>query len=281
MERTKTLESIYNKFENWKTNFPNEIDIWNGDSGNIEILDKNSPSLEIWQKWKINREEEDQLVELAKSQLDSAKNLIDIDAISWGFNQFIHERKIDSLIKIINKWKEDNSKFISEFNLLDIRDWLEYDLYQQKANEEYKKVIARCLRFPNSTKKENFLGNEITPQDIQLFLEMRHKNFINNSEINDYKFNLDDIRKLELWVKSNHLLDWDNWARINMNWNTYVRNGYAHMYQEVWWKKNETKKNYWECEDNAIPKGYNYNPEFKRRLIVRKLKHINSEGGII
>lgn len=281
VEHRKKLKQIYHQFDNWRTNFPHEIDIYKGDSRNAEIFNEYSPELETWLKWKINREQEDKLIKQAKLQLHTIKKLIDIDAISWGFNQFIHDQKIDSLIKIINKWKKDNPNFIHEYNSFDARGWSEHDFFQQKAIEEYIYIMSR--RFCNypTTIKECFLENNITPEDVRRFSEMRYKNLVSNTNKYNYTFNLDDIRKLELWVNSNHFLDWDNWARSNMNWVKYVRNGYAHMYQDVWWGKYENEKKYWECEDKAKPKEYSYNPEFKRRLIIRKLKHLHLSVGSI
>ncbi|WP_185210637.1 hypothetical protein [Sphingobacterium mizutaii] len=277
-EYRQELKSIYSRYIHWRANFPHELDIWKGDSRNKEISNEFSPELEDWSKWKMTREKEDRLIEESKAQLKIVKKLIDIDAISWGFNQFIGDKKIDSLIKLINKWKEDNPNFIDEYNSLDIGEWPEYNFFQQRAVEEYKKIMLRCLRFPNSVEKECFLGKNITREDLQQFIEMRQRNILNKIPY-DYIFNLGDIRKLELWVKSNHFLEWDNWARSNTNWDRYVRNGYAYMYQEVWWKRHESEKKYWECEDNAIPEGYNYNPEFKRRLTINKLKHLHHSKG--
>ncbi len=274
--RAKELRGIYSNYIDWQTNVPHEFDIWQGDSRIATIDNEFSPNLEIWQKWKINRKREDKLIEEAKQELHIVRKLIEIDAISWGFNQFIIDQKIDSLIKIISKWKEDNPHFMNEYNSFDDIEWSNYNFFQQKAIEEYKKIMVRCLRY--SAKNESFLGKDITGEDIQHFLEIRQRNFLNNTETYDYKFNLEDICKLELWVKSNHFLEWDSWARLNTNWERYVRNGYAHMYQEVWWKKGILVGNYWDYKDQTSLNGH-YNAEFKRRLLVNKLNYLNYTGG--
>jgi hypothetical protein len=252
VELGKKLEKFHNQFVNWRANFPNEFDIWNGDSRNAEIVNKYSPKLEIWQKWKINREEEDKLIEEATPQLSIIKNLIYSDAIFWGFNQFLHDLRIGRLCRIIDEWKETNQKCIDEFNSFNIDNWSEYDFYLQK-DEDYKTKILRS----------------------------RYYKIGDRAEVLNYNAKITDIRRLELWFRANHIFDWDDWAYNNIkSWSKYVRNGYSNMYQEIWWKKN-SEISYNEWREENLKNQISYSHEFKRRLILNKLKLFSYSGGNI
>ena len=286
VERNKERERVYNQFVNWQRNHPDEIDIWEGDSHNAEINNKHSPKLETWQKWKENREKEEKLIEEAKPQLAIIKNLINSDAISWGFNQFINDIKIERLIKIINEWKKENLTFIDEFNSFSVEYWKKYDYFQQKAIEEYEKIIVRHIQYPDSKRnKESFLGR-IVQEDIQSFLDNRRLSILTGvKKKQEYKFNLDDIRKFELWVYSNHISDWNDWANSHHigGWSTYIRNGYSSLYQSIWWKKGGELSYYEWKEKKTSPNFFHplYGSEFKRRLILKKLDMLNYSGGNI
>ena len=88
VELRRELKHVYNQFVNWRTNFPHEIDIWEGDCRNTEISNEYSPKLMVWQKWKKEREKDDKIIQEVKPQLAIIENLIYSDVILSSFNEF-------------------------------------------------------------------------------------------------------------------------------------------------------------------------------------------------
>ncbi|GEM_PF-4346620 len=248
VELRRELKHVYNQFVNWRTNFPHEIDIWEGDCRNTEISNEYSPKLMVWQKWKKEREKDDKIIQEVKPQLAIIENLIYSDVILSSFNEFLHDRyNVWWICKIINEWKDTNQKSTEEFYSYNTDNWSEYDFYFGK-DEEYKKKVLRSGSNPN---KHEILNGE---RDIK------------------------DIRRLEIWV-TNHILDWDDWAYKHIkSWPTLIKHGYSRLYQKVWWKKGSSE-NYYEWKDENIRKQISYSAEFKRRLILDKLKALHYSGG--
>ena len=79
------------------------------------------------------------------------------------------------------------------------------------------------------------------------------------------------------WVKKGYYEEFKVWAIEHNIWKQYggcIRNGYAELYQSVFWKRHKGK--YWDMKDSNMavhPKGY-YQTEIRRRLLVNKLKEM-------
>ena len=248
------INIIYKKYNDWRTNYPKEFEIWIGDGKYCDEYKINPETIIEWEKWRQQRGEEDAFIELYKDFIPRAYELIDIDAYSLAFEQFIREERLFKLIRVLPII--DDYPIIRQINKEDAisRNRELYDSYLKKATpKECKKFIENFIEFSLNLRSRDEL-NEIIELDISKLICIIE------------------------WVRNGNLQEWKSWAINHGIWKQYkgfLRNGYASLYQSVFWKKYKGIK-YWDCLEygtSSHPKGY-YTTEFRRRLLYNKLKEI-------
>ena len=260
---------IYSHYCDWLNRSTLEISIWNDCSEYVHIGHSGNNQLEKWFKWKVNRIKEDNLIEEAKRELPIVNKLIEIDAIKLGLNRFYYESNIKLVMKVIQELKDELPEVMEYFNSIniDITDWPDYFNLQSKALDEYKKVLKN-----NWNKGGYFLDHEITMYDLPVF---------NNHKATNVIFNIDNMRKLELWIDKGNAFKWNIWAYKHFkSWPTLIMHGYSLLYQKVWWGDQfRLNLNYYQWRDRNIKRGVSFSQEFKRRIVLNKLSELHYNGG--
>lgn len=192
---------------------------------------------------------------------------IEIEAIKLGLNRFFYEQSTKRVMNVIQELKEDLPEVMEYFDSIkiDITDWPDYSKLQRKALDEYKKVLKS-----HWSEGGYFLDHEITMYDLPVFNDHKATNVI---------FNIDNMRKLELWIDKGNALKWNKWAYEHFkSWATLIMHGYSLLYQKVWWGK-RMDLDYYQWRERNAKERISYTTEFKRRIILRKLTELHYTGG--
>lgn len=267
MEWPNDRINIYSHYCDWLKNSPIEVGVWKDSPEYVHIGYLGYKELKKWFKWKVNRIKEDELIEKAKRELPIVNKHIEIEAIKLGLNRFFYEQSTKRVMNVIQELKEDLPEVMEYFDSIkiDIANWPDYSKLQRKALDEYKKVLKS-----HWSEGGYFLDHEITMYDLPVFNDHKATNVI---------FNIDNMRKLELWIDEGNALKWNKWAYEHFkSWATLIMHGYSLLYQKVWWGK-RMDLDYYQWRDRNAKERISYTIEFKRRIILRKLTELHYTGG--
>lgn len=274
-EKRKEINKICLLYKTWSKNNPIEVRIWEDSTG--YIINNSIMGLKKWYTWYTTRKEEESLIENASKEIPILKKLIELDTIYLGVKQFFKECSIRQITQVIEKFKNSNPNILAEFEAINpnIEKWDFYQYFQKKVFNEYIRILNNGYLIKKI--RGSFLGHQI-PQNpsIERFDLCQGRTVI--------KFDLSEIRKMQLWI-NNNAFKWNEWAYNNFSsWFTLCKHAWSLQYQEVWWGKHGERtdmgdKNYYKwCERNANER-ISFSSEFKRRLILRKLKELHYIGG--
>lgn len=245
------INVIFQKYNDWLVKHPNEFEIWVGDSKLSNNYAINPSVIFKWEKWKENRDCEENFIEINSSLIPKAYNLIDQDAISLAFEQFIREERVYIIFKAI--------PIINDYpSILNDTD-IEFSINKNKELYEYYLKTAMHRDF------------------VRIF-NLRGYDYMSRNEC--LKSDLNKLLCIIEWVRNDHLFEWKSWAIAHNIWKQYggfLRNGYASLYQSVFWKKHIGY--YWKCDEfgySSHPKGF-YTNEFRRRLLINKLQLLTTK----
>ncbi len=267
MRWPRDRDIIYDDYQSWvkeyqvdvgERQYSPELGIWKDSASYSEIHSKDDMNLKKWFEWKVSRLEEDQLIVNAFNDIPRIKQLIDIDARQLGVSRLFHEKSIRYVMGLIKEFINSSPEILLEFQSIkiDSKEWAEYESFQNRALDEYIRTLRN-----NYKKLEYFLDHRIDIDDLI------YKKF-------DIHFNIDDMRKLEIWTSQGNILKWDEWVYGHCgSWGTLVKHGYSLLYQEVWWAKH-LNISYDRWRNTNIDNRIDYSAEFKRQLILKKLREL-------